>query len=886
MDPSTAAAIAAVAIAVLAFVVAFAQVLQQYFATATLLRLCDSVVYGPLPGHGRRVWQAGQFRFRIIYTLPQLRLEKRLWDEDDNDDVDLHKYSYIEEWSDRMYSRPSLLRRICGQISNTLVKEWHYVSRTCSFPIQCMKWILHHVVQTTVAQNISSRCSSLSSRRVSTKYRSLSSSLGKFFNCTIGGFQESSLGERSEVSVTVEMIPYSPIDLFEPTGKRSGAASWASFIWVVQRTSNDSLRFEVAEGDADRCPSDLPNVPMQVSLRDIIILGLQTGMKITSPYVDIETGKFSMVGRAGWITCSKHPILGSLLHFSPSGFDAGHSWLVDRDQRKINKLWALRANNYAIIAGRAYSNRERVHLDALDGDWLEAAPMEGFEPDERRNRLAVQRYTQDDHKDRKTTHSESKSRRPKNKQSESTQASKSASGRRSTSSRSSSSSSSASWKLFTDKSEDIDCHNENTTHDVRALPVNEPSKLISQPSTVALTEVEDEISSHHASRSDDSLANGDESMLFEGTGIAPDSGTESNDGRQDKTDPTEVGNPVSVAYQGPSHASKENSELAIFKSPETSRFNAKKPDENPEKRGQGESLPSSSSSNATTTPPVRTGDREKVPSEDHDRQDSGHTSDEDTGSVGTKLKRDGQREEPSQRRRRDWKRTYDLPDHEYNQLEHYRGRIKPLRTFWQWFSQMDIMHGYWATPWESCVVAETIEGALPAILAALSARLNKRNLQYIPPNGEVKEVLEWASGGRSTWPMYAMNARGGVIVQENKTKFKFPGFSSKIAAVELLHDHRWQVERYTEPTETDEKLAELMVLDSWLSICGREPEIFNGASDLRHNMPFLIDFWVGRFEDQFEKLDRTANEGGLQHIQRVARSLVATLDHEKLSAAE
>ncbi|KAL8893621.1 MAG: hypothetical protein Q9192_005089 [Flavoplaca navasiana] len=706
MDPSTAAAIAAVAIAVLAFVVAFAQVLQQYFVTGSLLRLCDSVVYGPLPGRGRRVWQPGQFRFRVIYTLPQLRLEKGLWGEEGDDDVHLHEYPYIEEWSDRKFS------------------------------------------------------------------------------------PQSSIGHR--------------------------------------------------------CPSDLPNVPMQISLRDIVILGLQTGMKITSPYIDIETGV--------------------LLHFAPSGLDAGHGSLVNRDQRKINKLWVLRANNYAIVAGRAYNYRERLHLLEQDGEWLPAAQMEGFEPDERRHRRGVQRYTQDDPNDRKTTHSESKGRRPKNKQSENTQP--------------------TSWKLFTDKSEDIDHHNENTTHDVRALLVNEPSELISQPSTVPLTEVEDEISSHHASRSDDSLANGDESMLSEGTGIAPDSGSESNDDRQDKTDPTQVGDPVSVAYQGPSHASKENFELAIVKSPETSRFNAKKPDENREKRGQGESLPSSSSSNATTTPPVRTGDREKVPSEDHDRQDSGHTSDEDTGSVGPKLKRAGQREAPPQRRRRDWKRTYYFPDHEYNQLEHYRGRIQPLRTFWQWFSQMDIMHGYWATPWQTCVVAETIEGALSAILAALSARLNKRNLQYIPPNGEVKEVLEWASGGRSTWPMYAMNARGGVIVQENKTKFKFPGFSSKIAAVKLLHDHRWQVEKYTESSQADEKLAELMMLDSWLSDCGQEPEILNGASDLRDNMPLLIKFIFEKFEERFDTLDRTADEGALQHIQSVARSLSTTLDDERLSAAE
>ena len=357
------------------------------------MRLYDSVVYGPLPGRGRRVWQAGQFRFRIIYTLPQLRLEKSLWGEDGDDSFDLHEFSYIEEWSDRMYSPPSLIRRIFRQNSNTFLKAWHYVSRIFSFLIQGLKGILHHVVRTTGAQNISARCPALSSRLFFSKYHAFISSLRKFFNCTNGGFEESSVGGGSEIYVTVHLTSDSKSDIFEPTGKQSGAASWASFIWVAQRTSNNSLRFEVAEGDADRCPSDLPNVPMQVSLRDIIIIGLQTGMKITNPYVDIETGKFSMVGPAGSITCSKHPILGSLLYFAPSGLNAGHGLLVNRSEQEIKRGWVLRIKQYVPVAEIAYPDTARTYLDKLDGKWLSAARQaENFQPDERRNRLALQKY--------------------------------------------------------------------------------------------------------------------------------------------------------------------------------------------------------------------------------------------------------------------------------------------------------------------------------------------------------------------------------------------------------------------------------------------------------------------------------------------------------------
>lgn len=179
------------------------------------------------------------------------------------------------------------------------------------------------------------------------------------------------------------------------------------------------------------------------------------------------------------------------------------------------------------------------------------------------------------------------------------------------------------------------------------------------------------------------------------------------------------------------------------------------------------------------------------------------------------------------------------------------------------------------------------KGALMAIMEALSLQLGEQNLKYVSPcSDEVEEALKWASGGRSTWPMYAINARGGITVQENKAKYPFPGFASRIAAVELLNHHRWQVERYMEPTETDEKLAELMRLDSWLSVCGREPEILDGASDLRHNMPLLIQFLIVEFQDRFRKLGRTSNEGGFQRIRNVARSLLATLNNEKLSAAE
>ncbi|KAJ8119667.1 hypothetical protein ONZ43_g3429 [Nemania bipapillata] len=79
LDASTASAIAALVVAIVALFVAIAQATQQYLITGQLIRMCDSVVFGPMPGQGRRVWQFSQFRFRVIYSIPQISLDTELW---------------------------------------------------------------------------------------------------------------------------------------------------------------------------------------------------------------------------------------------------------------------------------------------------------------------------------------------------------------------------------------------------------------------------------------------------------------------------------------------------------------------------------------------------------------------------------------------------------------------------------------------------------------------------------------------------------------------------------------------------------------------------------------------------------------------------------------
>ncbi|EMR61325.1 hypothetical protein UCREL1_11761 [Eutypa lata UCREL1] len=74
MADETSAAWAALGISIAAMIIALAHAVQQYFTTGQLIRLRDSVVFGGLTGQGRRIWQMSQFRFRVMYRVPQIGL--------------------------------------------------------------------------------------------------------------------------------------------------------------------------------------------------------------------------------------------------------------------------------------------------------------------------------------------------------------------------------------------------------------------------------------------------------------------------------------------------------------------------------------------------------------------------------------------------------------------------------------------------------------------------------------------------------------------------------------------------------------------------------------------------------------------------------------------
>lgn len=82
MDDSNTISLAALVFAVAAALIALTQAVQQYMVSGPLIRLCDRRVFGPMPGGGRRVWSTQQFRWRVLYSIPQIYLPTKAWNID------------------------------------------------------------------------------------------------------------------------------------------------------------------------------------------------------------------------------------------------------------------------------------------------------------------------------------------------------------------------------------------------------------------------------------------------------------------------------------------------------------------------------------------------------------------------------------------------------------------------------------------------------------------------------------------------------------------------------------------------------------------------------------------------------------------------------------
>lgn len=392
LDPATSAAIAALAVAAVALLIATAQVLQQYFITGQLIRLCDSVVFGVLPGKGRRIWEASQFRFRVVYSIPQVGIADDLWPAD-----------VARSFSDLDESLPNVSKDL-GEDSGDFPGE-----------LRARRWLLRRLWRRDDSEDGSSMDRLAARRRRRKRYESryvekrqglalrvlrrLANSSWASRSKSVFAPAATCLGVLLWLICHFRKMPKTPKT--HSSKNTTGEAAWVSFIRNVHYACGESMGYDVAEGDADRCPQDLPSVPMQVSLREIIIMAFMTGMDCTnSSFTD---GTVTMQGAAGTITSSQHPVLGPMVHFKPRSTEKLHGICANG---KISEPWIYRTFGNCNVAGRSYDWPGRRRVETHTGFWvkhLRTAGNKDIVPNEigkQTNRKKV--VNEDDENDRKT----------------------------------------------------------------------------------------------------------------------------------------------------------------------------------------------------------------------------------------------------------------------------------------------------------------------------------------------------------------------------------------------------------------------------------------------------------------------------------------------------
>ncbi|KAL8666379.1 MAG: hypothetical protein Q9168_007489 [Polycauliona sp. 1 TL-2023] len=882
--------------------------------TGSLLRLCDKTVYGELPGRGRRIWQADQFRFRVVYTLPQLRLDPELWDEDV--ELRLHPYPDPEDWFEWASPLEGLLRLLWLRFIR-LIDLRNILRRPRRLPrvtIRRIQRIFHHFGQTSIAQKLrgqlSSKFPSESSRsdgsescevivhrfarRVYTACHAFMSFLrrsvwARIFNLrrrrtdrsesSRSDGSEPNRSDASESSVCdVDRSSRRPIrsiksglPMFEPTGIRSGQASWASFSRVVQDTCGGSLRFDVAEGDADRCPSDLPNVPMQISLRDVVVLGLMIGMRISNArenYSEVEISQLSMLGGAGHITFAKHSILGIILHFTPSNVDSSFGF-PGCFTATVQKLWLLRLKDCVPVAGRAYKRRDREYLDDIDERWIPAT--RDFRPGSRRSRHVVQKSSREFHSDRRnrrSKHPTSPKRYARGEAQPDTP-------------HRNLSASPSSISVHAGGSQKLDIQSRDAVARADGLD----SALGQSPETKAAYKTQEDRLSSIVYPDED----GKESSMPDAPVTTEGPTPELNSHRRRAYNLAHTEDVTAVVLHSARHLNTGGNESSTARiNHEQTELSTTSPNKSSQRAERSRSRP--------TIPRYKMIEFRPNPAENQSMADENHASKEPASPVhatdqDTTTKRKATRQDAeSQERDRDSEpereRDYERERERGRERRRYYDVYRESRQTWKWLSQQDIMPAIWATPWRQDI--EASKGAVSTVLEALSSLLNTEALQYV--SGHRDASYDGAFGyklqGKSTWPIYAINARDGHCLQEDLPEAEMPGMALKMPAIRLLYNYGWQTEKYTNRGDEESKVTELMMMDSWLSVCGRRSEITNGDSDLRRNMPQLVQFLFEEFMEDFESLHLSANEGGLQYIRPVAQRLSQRLAAEKLSPAE
>ncbi|KAL1880758.1 hypothetical protein Daus18300_001372 [Diaporthe australafricana] len=379
-DPSTIASVAALVVATFALVIALAQALQQFSMTGQLIRICDSVVFGPMPGQGRRVWQLSQFRFRVLYSIPQISLSAELWPSG--------SANHVKSYAIGRHPLPWLANDDMAKATARFARVgWWRVwkGKMRALPMRPANWWRKPSVYVADGPG---------DLRVDRHYdeASVSTRRWRFPIAWSNPFQHrvfsaswwSAFIRNKEPHTDHTSSYYINPDTTSPHAKsytkasvdqRVGEASWVSFCRAIEIPCGSSVRLDHVQYDADRCPSDLVSAPMQVSMRDIIVMGLMAGMDITS--ASFHEKSISMQGAVGTITSSKHAVLGPILHFTPRNVNEnelmayGFGYYFGRFGRGfVDIYWLARTWDVCCIAGRFFNAHVRRTTRRLDDRWI------------------------------------------------------------------------------------------------------------------------------------------------------------------------------------------------------------------------------------------------------------------------------------------------------------------------------------------------------------------------------------------------------------------------------------------------------------------------------------------------------------------------------------
>ncbi|KAJ3483099.1 hypothetical protein NLG97_g7388 [Lecanicillium saksenae] len=765
MDQSTAAAYAALAIAIFAMFIAIAQVLQQYFVTGQLIRLCDSVVFGGLPGEGRRFWQMSQFRFRVVYKIPQIGLPPDLW--------------------------PS-----------------------------------------SVAPSF---------EQVNTQSPTLSKS-----------------------------VP----------GESIGEASWAAFYKMAFASCYGSIGYTFVSGDADRCPADLPTIPMQMSLRDCVVVSLMSGMECTA--ASFDRGAVSMKGSAGTITSAQHPVLGPTVHFSPRSSSEKHTiaW-----NGTVTRAWLWRVMGNCVVAGQQYNLRARGRIwhgatsrskktpDALeelirvgdapaeprksrhsqDGPWQLVSAELAPAPSPDGNTALLDEISQPEFqplvRSNDFVHQKLRAQAKTN-------------------------SSRPTWTRMRMKFVDLDVLDkfgleyEMDPEDDEAVVVKRWLEPTECRRLFKYTKWSRRRKQRNAEQEADDEPGMDEHNMGQTASEEDARSGQEHTSIHSKTSANSTGRHASLALAPLVRRRNRASGMGILK--DTDEPLSGGDDDLPEMQVDGVHIAS------------------------NEERESFRGSGSDNTSRSTSMDLGA---------RRSWKsKSRDGAD---GRLINKKQKIRTESdlafnvsgdTRWFWLAQADIIPGFWATPWRSFsyLHQQVCAPAVAALLEAIPEIWREDGLRYLNcPNLDhpaVSDTAAWMRAGNTTYPAYAHGTNVGTVCAGVFAAISGEdcGFAEPIPAVDLLESYGNQVDKLLPKSQAvcEMRLVELMRLDAWLSMVGRREEIWRGANKLLDNAPLLVDDLITEFEPRLLDIALVEKDEQAKAYADVGRQMVNNLRLSFFSKAE